>query len=253
MLKERLEQFFKEDYLWLSQAIMTPERTQAEVAAVQEWLNLAKGATLLDLGCGQGRISLPLAEAGYQVTGVDYSTVSLEYARTAADARGLATQVEFIHGLMADLHKKEIYDAALSMGTAIGYLEEEEDVAAFHNVFNALKPGGVFLIETENRDFKVHSFSPRRWDDMGGVPVWSERQYYPVSGRWVENIRWLKEGQVSRSVLDVRLYSASELGRLLTHVGFTNIQYYGGLHRQALELSSPRMVVTACKPEIESN
>lgn len=252
MLKERLEHFFKEDYLFLSQAIMTPERTEAEVVAIQELLTLAKGATLLDLGCGQGRISLPLAEAGYQVTGVDYSTVSLDCARTAADARGLASQAEFVHGLMADLHKNEMYDAALSIGTAIGYLEEEEDVAAFHNVYNALKPGGVFLIETENRDFKVHNFSPRRWDDMGGVPVWSERQYHPVSGRWVETIRWLKEGEVSSSVLDIRLYSASELGRLLNDVGFTNIQCYGGLHLQALELSSPRMVITAYKPEIQT-
>ncbi|PAD78294.1 class I SAM-dependent methyltransferase [Paenibacillus campinasensis] len=244
---DRLEDFFKEDYLLLSQAIMTPERTAAEIQHILDWLSLDQGASILDLGCGYGRLSIPLAQMGYRVTGLDYSEVSL--IRAKEEAAGLTgADIEFVRGLMKDLDGSEIYDAALNIGTAIGYLEEEDDYAAFRRVFKALKTGGTFLVETENRDFKIAGYTPRRWDDMNGVPVWSERRYYPSSGRWVEKIRWFRDRNIHSSVLDVRLYSATELTRMLTEAGFRDVRVYGSLDRKPLELTSPRMVLSAIKP-----
>ncbi|MBG9794369.1 hypothetical protein ABD76_18390 [Paenibacillus dendritiformis] len=247
-MMDRLEDFFKEDYLLLSQAIMTPERTAEELKLIINWLDLAKGASILDLGCGHGRLSIPLAQHGYRVTGLDYSEVSLRKAREEVAKSETEARIEFIQGLMKDLKEKDVYDAVLNIGTAIGYLEEEDDYAAFLRVFEALKPGGTFLIETENRDFKISGYTPRRWDDMNGVPVWSERFFYPGTGRWVEKIQWFKEWNIRSSVLDVRLYSATEMIRMLEESGFTKVCVYGSLNRQPLEISSPRMVLSAMKP-----
>ena len=57
--------------LWL-QAV-TPEHTEREADFLASTLAVPSGAELLDVPCGAGRLSLALAQRGYQVTGVDWS------------------------------------------------------------------------------------------------------------------------------------------------------------------------------------
>jgi SAM-dependent methyltransferase len=58
-----------------------------------------QAARAIDLGCGAGGVSLELAEAGFEVTGVDFSPVALRKARAAAASRGLdETRVRFVAG-----------------------------------------------------------------------------------------------------------------------------------------------------------
>ena len=47
------------------------QATEAEVAFLMEELSLAKGASILDVGCGTGRHSVALAREGFAVTGID--------------------------------------------------------------------------------------------------------------------------------------------------------------------------------------
>jgi SAM-dependent methyltransferase len=56
-------------------------------------------ARAVDLGCGAGGVSLELAEAGFEVTGIDFSPIALRKARAAAAGRGLgAERVRFVDG-----------------------------------------------------------------------------------------------------------------------------------------------------------
>ena len=56
------------------------------------------GSPLLELGCGTGRLLIPLAEAGYRVTGVDLSPEMLRIAQMKAEAAGVADRVTLIEG-----------------------------------------------------------------------------------------------------------------------------------------------------------
>ena len=59
----------------------------------------ADRARAVDLGCGAGSVSIELAEAGFEVTGIDFSPVALRKARQAAEVRGLGPErVRFVHG-----------------------------------------------------------------------------------------------------------------------------------------------------------
>jgi ubiquinone/menaquinone biosynthesis C-methylase UbiE len=51
----------------------------------------------LDAGSGEGGDALWLAERGWQITAVDFSTVALERAAAAAASRGLADRIEWVH------------------------------------------------------------------------------------------------------------------------------------------------------------
>ena len=60
------------------------------------------GDPILELGCGSGRVLLPLAAAGYRVTGLDHSRSMLARARMAASREGLAERVSLVAGEMED-------------------------------------------------------------------------------------------------------------------------------------------------------
>lgn len=64
-----------------------PEWDERVVAAIVELL--PSHARVLDVGCGYGRVALPLARAGYEVEGFDLSGNLIETARRTADADGL--------------------------------------------------------------------------------------------------------------------------------------------------------------------
>lgn len=138
--REHWHDFFGKDYLLFSEVILNEERTRFEIGQLLSLLNLPEGASILDLGCGQGRISVPLALRGYQVTGIDASDTLLDEARR----RALASRAEAVFKSldMRELDFADEFDAVLNLGTAFGYLEnEEENQDILHRVYRALKPG----------------------------------------------------------------------------------------------------------------
>jgi SAM-dependent methyltransferase len=74
----------------------------------------------IDLGCGAGGVSIELAQAGFEVTGVDFSEVALRKARTAADRRGLNGHLRFVHGDLTAGHVPGVdgpFDLLVDYGT----------------------------------------------------------------------------------------------------------------------------------------
>jgi SAM-dependent methyltransferase len=96
----------------------------------------------LDLGCGEGRNAVWLAECGWQVTGVDFSSVGLEKAARLAEARGVS--VEWV---LADLREYVPPAGAFDL-VAVLYLHvAAADRQAIHaRAAEALAPGGLLLV-----------------------------------------------------------------------------------------------------------
>lgn len=104
---------------------------------------------VLDLGCGTGGHSLPLARRGYRVVGVDSSRGMLTIA--AANAQRDHVPVEFRRGDMRDFRAPGIFDAGLCMFGAFGYLTSGSDARrALLCVRRHLRPGGLYLCELWN-------------------------------------------------------------------------------------------------------
>ena len=104
--------------------------------------------TILDMGCGTGNHSIPLARRGYQMHGVDLSEHMLAHALTKSQSETFKHSPVFSH---ADIRKVELgmkFDAVLMMFGVLGYQLTNQDVlSTLDTVRKHLKPGGLFVFD----------------------------------------------------------------------------------------------------------
>ena len=202
--------------MWL-QAIPA-EHTRDEADRLARRLAVVPGAELLDVPCGAGRLALVLAERGYRLTGVDWSSESLDHAR----AHDTLQQVHWQQGDMRDLPWPGRFDGVFCMGNSFGYLDDEGNAAFLRSVRNALKPGGRFVLESpmvlENL---LNWLQPRPWWKAGDVHLLVENQYDAASSRLNIEYTFVSKGRVEVRRGSHRAYSYRELVELLMASGFT--------------------------------
>jgi len=117
-------------------------RIRAET--VQEFTRGIDFHTVLDIGCGNGSISLPLLQAGRRLTMLDLSTSMTRLASSNVPA-GLADNVEFINQdfMQADL-KPDSYDLIVCLGL-LAHVDSPLDFLG--KIGTVLKPGGALVLE----------------------------------------------------------------------------------------------------------
>lgn len=122
---------------------------------------------VLDLACGIGRHSIPLAKLGYEVVGYDLSSLFVERARSWAKSQGLGPEkLRFYQGDIRDAAKELSaksetgFDIILSLFSSIGAYGEEEDGRMLKDLLQVSSPGCRLVIETLNRDFLTRRFQP---------------------------------------------------------------------------------------------
>lgn len=205
------------------------ERTRYELPFLKRVLGLRPGTKLLDVCCGVGRHSLPLAKAGVDVTGLDVSPVYLAEARRRAKKAGL--NLRLVRGDMRRANFKAEFDAAMNLWTSFGYFSTAaDDLAALRAARAALRPGGRFLLETINggrisRILRLQEqlgLDTERWTEMPDGTLVLEDPSLVDGGRAVRT-RWIFIKGASRRdlVTRIRLYTAKTLGALAERAGFT--------------------------------
>lgn len=102
---------------------------------------------ILDLGCGTGNLTIPLARRGYEIVGVDLSGAMIEAA--TRKAHSLGEGIRFYVGDMRDLCSSQApFDTIISCCDVLNYLIVETDLlAAFQTVHKLLEVGGLWLFD----------------------------------------------------------------------------------------------------------
>lgn len=114
--------------------------------AVNFIANLAgPNAKILELAIGSGRLSLPLVEMGFDISGIEASQAMVDLMR----AKPLGADVPVVIGDMADVDIEGPFDHVfLAFNTLFNLTSQEAQVRCFQNVGKKLKKGGTFLVET---------------------------------------------------------------------------------------------------------
>jgi SAM-dependent methyltransferase len=239
--------YFGELYLRMFAVILTPDRTAQEMAGVMTMLDLRPGARILDLCCGQGRHSVPLARAGYRVTGLDRSPYLLRKAQERAGTNSL--DLHWVVGDMRRLPWRGCFDACLNLFTSFGYFEDDsENLEVLKQICQTLKPGGQLLLDVSNRDYDLLHLFPSTWQRVGQALILEETHYEPSSCRFTSTFTWVEGKEQESLTHSVRHYTAPELRDMLQRAGLLPAATYGGFDGSNLDLDSKRLIIVAHKP-----
>jgi SAM-dependent methyltransferase len=211
------------------------------------------GEPALDLGCGNGRLLLPLLAAGLDIDGVDVSEDMIALARAAATAIGATPTLEVQATRELDLRRR--YGTIVMIGVFGLGGTREDDREGLRRAFAHLLPGGVLILNHElpyagiDADRWAHWLAghqgafPRPWRETGDRRTAADGDELELIGRGVafdplrqENTiemkarRWhagaIAEDEVHR--LRENLYFGQEIVELLDAAGFVDIQLESG-------------------------
>ena len=190
--------------------------------------------TVVDLGCGSGAVTIPLARAGYEVTGIDISPDMLAVAQNKADEAGL--DILFLNMDMRTFALPAPVDCVISALDCVNYLEGLEDAgAAFERVYDSLRDGGVFIFDI-NSEYKLSSILGNNtfvYEDDSAFCVW-KCGYFPddkvVSFELNFFIKEQNSGYTRYSEYqEETIFSAGELKELLFECGFSEVSVFADL------------------------
>lgn len=162
----------------------------------------AKG-TVLDIGCGTGRLMLYLQEKGYEVIGVDLSSHMLEVAREKLGEKARLVRADMLALPMAEGQ----VDACIMMFSILGMLKGEHlRKQALKEAARVLRPGGMLVLHVHNRYKHVVR-------GMAGLLKGFVFSMFGRNGEIMRNYRSLPS-------LYLHLFSRGEILRLLEETGY---------------------------------
>jgi SAM-dependent methyltransferase len=204
------------------------------------------GCRMLDVACGRGRHSKLLAAAGYDVTGIDLSHHSIDYAR------------QFEHdGLHFYQHDMRLpfwinyFDYAFNFFTSFGYFAtRREHDAAMRTIAQSLVPGGTLLIDYLNVHYAEEHLQAAEQKLV-------DQTTYDIR-RWQDAHHFYKKVIVSDPDLEEPLeftekvckFSPGDFTDMLSYQNMQVTEVFGNYELQPYHIrQSPRMIVLARKKE----
>ncbi len=235
--------FFDSDYLKVWGAMNPPETSDAQAAALVEICGIAPGTRVLDAPCGYGRIGRRLAEAGAVVTGLDLSADLLAHAERQRGELP-AGQLTYRQQDLREPFAEQGFEVVLNLFSSIGYGEEEEDEAIVAHLAAALAPGGRLFLDTQHRDTIVAMISRGNrpaFRTPDGTLVQEEPVWDPVAGAIETTWYWSGPSGSGERKARLRIYSLTELVRLLEGAGLLIDALHAGCSTTRYEASGPAM------------
>jgi SAM-dependent methyltransferase len=229
-----------------------------------EQFALRAGSPILELGCGTGRVLLPLARSGFQVTGVDISPAMLEIARRKVVDEGLESCVTLVEqdmrALSLDRHFNMVFVAINSFSHLLSL---DDQLVTLSRVRDHLRPGGLLLIDLFNPDLarlvdfqgQVALDKIKVIDDPDtGRRVMRFRSEQVDLARQVIDVTYVADevdaqGSVKRTIFpySMRYLFRYELELLLRHAGFHVEAIYGSYDLDEFDADSAKLLAVAIK------
>lgn len=215
---------------------------------------IGKGASLLELGCGTGSMTMALARRGFDLIALDRSEEMLAVAQQRIVEAGLS-DILLLSGDMTDFELYGTVDAVVCCLDGINHLTKREEAAAcFQLVQNYLNPGGVFLFDL-NTPYKFRTkYADNDYilEEDGAVCCWQNRlnkrgdlcDFYLTVFERLPNGLYRRTDGVERE----RCYGFAAVKRLLVEAGLTFGSVVSGYDFAEVTETAERWYFMARKP-----
>jgi cyclopropane fatty-acyl-phospholipid synthase-like methyltransferase len=205
--------------------------------------------TVIDLGCGSGSDSIPLASLGLQVTAFDNSINMLKWAK--ANSIKYNQKINFIQSDIAkSIDKLSKADLIVSMGNTFANIPQKSLSRIFKNVYRSLNAGGSFLFQVLNYYRILHEKERLIGitENQNSIYV---RFYDFEKDSFGFNILSIKKSDLKNAKLfTTRIYPHSKgmLIKTLKSAGFIKTKVYGSLSKENFhEKKSKDLIVYSIK------
>ena len=223
-------------------------------------LSARAGSPILELGCGSGRVLLPLAEATHVAHGIDICKPLLKIATEKAKRKGLP--VVLAQKDMREISSPPKFGLVFCALDTLLHLPQHEDLlSVLTSAFNALVPGGLFAIDVVNptpellvqgdglvrrqssfigpSETSVTHFVA--WDIDPNTQTIKSHHFYD----WISS-----NDQMNRRTASIflRYWTRDQIEEALKATGFTSPELYGSVQLDEFEPDSERMIFVCTRP-----
>ncbi|MDL2224246.1 bifunctional 2-polyprenyl-6-hydroxyphenol methylase/3-demethylubiquinol 3-O-methyltransferase UbiG [Bacteroides sp. 519] len=204
---------------------------------------------LLDLGCGPGLYTSLFRDKGYEVTGVDFNKVSIEYA---------TTERKDIHYIFSDYineYPDGKYDTVILIYCDLGTHSDNDRDKLLKNIYQSLDEDGTFIFDIFTEALVNDKQESRSWDYAPTGGFWSQNEYlllsqtfhYPENKAFGYQYNLLTKDETKHFLVWDRYYSEEEITLVLRNIGFRKVT----IHKNILDgndfTSNSEMFVVAKK------
>lgn len=255
---------------------LTPSRDDyAQIAAYYDWeyqkvtsdiefyqemaRQVGANPQLLELACGSGRLLLPLAEAGYRITGLDYSQAMLAVAqqRVGQLKPNVQQRVQLKQGDMRDFDLGRQFDFIfIALNSFQHLLTQADQLACLQAIRRHLAPAGLFIVDIYNPEEKENYPADGRLEYNGSFTNPQTNQsvnvFLSTTAQPASQIRQYTyfydelsaDNAVHRTItrLDLRYTYRFEMELLLDKAGFSIAEFYGSHDFEEYEATSNKLI-----------
>jgi SAM-dependent methyltransferase len=246
LAKQWWENFFHGVALDFWRAAIPAELTRAESEFIAKQLQLTNSAKVLDVPCGNGRLSIELAQRGFALTGVDIAKEFMDEAKSNSLQAGV--KIDWRNQDMRDLPWSDEFDGAFCFGNSFGYLDDEANADFLKAVSQTLKPGRRFILDAPAiAECMLPTFQPSRSIELAGIKVDIEHRYDHEQGRMFNDFTFTRDGVVDKRPSSQRTYTYRELIELLRAASLEPVAAYGSLTEEPFKLGAHRLLLVSQK------
>jgi len=222
-----------------------------------EWIvshfNVTEDTKIADFGCGPGLYTTKLAKRQANVTGIDFSKSSIQYAQEAANKQGLS--IHYIHQNYLEFETDDRFDIILMIMCdfcALSPAQRKKMLNLFHTI---LKPGGSVLLDV----YSQNAFEQRQEQTLYEINLqnvfWSPNKYYG----FLNTFKYEKEKVIcdkytiieatgTRTIYNwLQYFSPDTVEREFTENGFTIEDFYSDVAGSPFDVNSAEFAVVAGK------
>jgi len=155
---------------------------EKSVAWIKEIVPSKDFSSLLDIGCGPGIYAERFYQQGYQVTGIDFSRRSIDYARQSALKQGL--DITYLYQNYLDMVLNKNFDFATMIYCDYGALSTVDRKKLMSRIYQHLKPGAKFLLDVFSLETYNAFQEMQTWEICSHGGFWREDEYIALFGRY---------------------------------------------------------------------
>ncbi|WP_432736284.1 class I SAM-dependent methyltransferase [Maridesulfovibrio sp. FT414] len=230
-------------------------RNSEFIARSSQWIidhfELGIGRKTADFGCGPGLYTTAFAQAGADVTGIDFSSNSIAYAKEVA--RKASLSINYINENYLTFNSSDKFDLITMIMCDFCVLSPEQRGIMLHKFYSMLAPGGAVLLDVYSLEAfrSISEKSTFAKNLMNGF--WSADPYYGFLNRFkyeaekiVLDKYTIVESSRTREVFNwLQYFNPAGLADEFSRIGFKSLEFYSDVSGSLFQTESNEFAIIA--------